>query len=87
MASSDNFWVRLKGKLVRPYAHAAGDRHSEAKDKLEAERGRKPETHGRSDRARTPPGLSRHRGTRREARAGAVVVAELTFGYEAPSMP
>ncbi len=42
MASSDSLLVRLKGKLVRPYAKAAGDRHSEAKAKLEAESGHKP---------------------------------------------
>lgn len=42
MASSESLWVRLKGKLVRPYAKAAGDRHSEAKAKLEAESGHKP---------------------------------------------
>ena len=42
MTSSENPLVRLKGKLVRPYTKAAGDRHSEAKAKLEAESGHKP---------------------------------------------
>ena len=36
-------WVRLKGKLTKPIAHAAGDRRSEAKAELEETLGRKPD--------------------------------------------
>lgn len=35
--------VKLKGKIMKPIADAAGDRRSEAKAKLEAETGTAPE--------------------------------------------
>ena len=43
MRKSESLLVRLKGKLTRPVAHAAGDRRSEAKARLEAATGRKPD--------------------------------------------
>ena len=36
-------WTRLKGKLMRPVADAAGDRHAEAKAHLEASTGTEPD--------------------------------------------
>jgi hypothetical protein len=35
--------TRIKGKVTRPIAQAAGDRHSEAKNAVEANTGKKPE--------------------------------------------
>jgi hypothetical protein len=36
-------WTRLKGRVAKPYAGAAGDRRAEAKNELEAQTGDKPE--------------------------------------------
>jgi hypothetical protein len=43
MSTTGSVWTRLKGKLIRPIADAAGDRHSEAKAHLEASTGQTPE--------------------------------------------
>jgi hypothetical protein len=42
MAQSSR-WVRIKGRLTRPVAKAAGDRRSEAHAELEARTGRDPD--------------------------------------------
>ena len=43
MSNEGNRWIRLKGRLTRSIANAAGDRHSEAKAELEEFTGRKPD--------------------------------------------
>ena len=43
MSEASDKIVRLKGKVMKPIADAAGDRRSEAKAKLEAETGAAPE--------------------------------------------
>ncbi|MDP9335149.1 MAG: hypothetical protein M3Q30_17845 [Actinomycetota bacterium] len=43
MRKTGKLWIRLKGKLTRPVADAAGDRPSEANAELEAKTGSKPE--------------------------------------------
>jgi len=42
MAKPGSFWSRLKGKVTRPVAEAAGDRHSEAKAEVRARTGHEP---------------------------------------------
>jgi hypothetical protein len=36
MSERGGFWARVKGKVVRPVAEAAGDRRSEAKAEFQA---------------------------------------------------
>ena len=43
MGKFSELWIRTKGKATKPVADAAGDRRSEAKAKLEAETGHKPD--------------------------------------------
>jgi hypothetical protein len=39
----DSIWTRLKGKLTRPLADAAGDRRAQAKAEIEAATGKVPD--------------------------------------------
>jgi len=43
MREHGGFWARLKGKLMRPVADAAGDRRAEAKAEFEAHTAQKPD--------------------------------------------
>jgi hypothetical protein len=43
MSKLREFWTRTKGKVARPWAEAAGDRHAEASAAIQAETGRKPD--------------------------------------------
>ncbi|MCU1467545.1 MAG: hypothetical protein JWM72_3473 [Actinomycetia bacterium] len=43
MSKLSEFLTRAKGKVARPWADAAGDRHSEANAAIEAETGHKPD--------------------------------------------
>jgi hypothetical protein len=43
MSKLSEFWTRTKGKVARPWAQAAGDRHAEANNAIEAETGHKPD--------------------------------------------
>lgn len=43
MSKLSEFLIRTKGKVARPWAEAAGDRHSEANAAIEAETGHKPD--------------------------------------------
>lgn len=43
MTKSASMWTRLKGKVIRPVADAAGDRQAEAKADVQAHTGREPD--------------------------------------------
>ena len=43
MSKKGNFWIRWKGRMTETMADAAGDRHSEAKARLEAQTGQIPD--------------------------------------------
>jgi uncharacterized protein YjbJ (UPF0337 family) len=43
MSKLSEIWTRTKGKVARPWAKAAGDRHAEASAAVEAATGRKPD--------------------------------------------
>jgi hypothetical protein len=42
MSNQGSLWTRIKGKVIRPVAEAAGDRDAEAKARFEVSRGREP---------------------------------------------
>ena len=43
MGNGASLWTRIKGKIMRPVADAAGDREAEAKAEHEAQTGREPD--------------------------------------------
>ena len=43
MSKLSELWTRTKGKVARPWADAAGDRHAEANATIEAETGHRPD--------------------------------------------